>query len=263
VSDVATDTRFDERMQQGFGVESLLCIPLVWRDKVRAVLSFSADRAGVFDERAEQMGWLLGHWAGDALRIQELEALTITDPHTRAFNARYLAQRLPEEMQRTLRSGDPLSLLLIDLDHFKHINDTHGHKVGDAVLHAFVQVVRRHIRNTDVLIRRGGEEFVLLLPTTDPEQAFAVAERIRFALSTEPLELRGGLLIRQTVSIGVATWDGEESTEQLEARADHAMYRAKRRGRDRVCHGERRSLRTSGIVAMNHDGTPREPASNG
>jgi diguanylate cyclase (GGDEF)-like protein len=106
--------------------------------------------------------------------------------------------------------------------------------VGDQVLTAFADRVRACVRSVDVLVRRGGEEFVLVMPTTAGEEACDVAERIRRELARTPLSVRGGLALSQTVSIGVAVWDGLEPAEALEERADQAMYEAKRHGRNRI-----------------------------
>jgi two-component system cell cycle response regulator len=151
-----------------------------------------------------------------------------------AFNHRYLAPRVVEEMERASRAGGDVSLLYMDLDHFKSVNDRFGHAAGDAVLRLFADRVRKAVRRVDILIRRGGEEFVLIMPQTGATQAHATATRIQQTLHQEELDIENGLKIRQTVSIGVATWDMKETPEQLERRADGAMYEAKRLGRDRV-----------------------------
>ena len=122
----------------------------------------------------------------------------------------------------------------MDLDHFKKVNDTHGHAVGDAVLRMFADRVRKAVRRVDVLVRRGGEEFVLIMPLTGATQAHSTGHRIQQTLHTEPFKGEAGVRLKQTVSIGVATWDKRETPDQLERRADEAMYQAKRLGRDRV-----------------------------
>ena len=127
-----------------------------------------------------------------------------------------------------------MSILYMDLDHFKSVNDRYGHAVGDAVLRMFADRVRKAVRRVDVLVRRGGEEFVLIMPQTGVTQAHATAIRIQQTLQGEELEVDNTHRIRQTVSIGVATWDMRETPEQLERRADAAMYEAKRLGRNRV-----------------------------
>jgi diguanylate cyclase (GGDEF)-like protein len=132
----------------------------------------------------------------------------------------------------------------MDVDHFKRVNDEHGHPIGDALLRAFADRVRTVVRYTDVLIRRGGEEFVLIMPGTRECFAAAVAERLRCEVSGSPFLLQESVRIPATISIGVASWDGRESGEALDARADRAMYEAKQLGRNRTvrCSGPRHNL---------------------
>jgi diguanylate cyclase (GGDEF)-like protein len=169
-----------------------------------------------------------------ALDRARLARLAVTDAQTLAFNHRVLLPRLTEEMERAQRYVIPLSYLLMDLDHFKQVNDTHGHAAGDRVLREFADRVRALVRRPDVLVRRGGEEFVLIMPHTTEPQARIVAERIRQHLESRPLHGADDLEIPQTVSIGVATWNGRDSAQELDQRADAAMYEAKRAGRNRV-----------------------------
>jgi two-component system cell cycle response regulator len=145
-------------------------------------------------------------------------------------------------MERSRRSGDALSVLLIDLDFFKKVNDTHGHAVGDQVLRGFVDRVRAATRRVDLLVRRGGEEFVLIMPATTPREASVIAERVRSQVAERPIEA-GEANVAQTASIGVATWDGRESPASLEKRADAAMYVAKAEGRNRVVVSKERAGR--------------------
>ena len=169
-----------------------------------------------------------------AIEKSRLRRLAITDWLTRAYNHRYLGPRLSEEIERARRHGEPISIALMDLDHFKRVNDAHGHDAGDTVLRAFTDRVRAEVRRHDVLVRRGGEEFVLIMPETGAADAYLVAERVRERVAATPIVLGNGLsLDRLTVSIGLATWRGEPS-EALQQRADAALYRAKREGRDRV-----------------------------
>ncbi len=237
IDDSSLDSRFQNRTERGFEVGSILSVPVgisVGSSQPRAVLSLSSARSSAFNDADEAVARLLASAAALALRTNELRELAVTDPHTRAYNHRCLLPRMREEMQRGLRNGDPLSVILFDLDHFKRVNDQWGHAVGDAVLRAVADSVRDQVRATDVLVRRGGEEFVLLLPRTDVAEACEVAERLRARLSDAPLAVRDGVNIRQTISMGVATWDGCEGAEELEERADRAMYEAKHSGRNRV-----------------------------
>lgn len=169
-----------------------------------------------------------------AARSAELEDATRRDALTGTYNRRHLDERLAAEFTAAQAGGWELPALFVDLDHFKNVNDAHGHKAGDNALKHFADRVRASTRRIDILVRRGGEEFVLIMPTTGITQAHSTASRIQEKLDKEMIEVLPGVLIRQTVSIGVATWDSRESPEQLEMRADQAMYEGKRQGRNRV-----------------------------
>lgn len=234
ISDSEKDPRFARNEQRGFAVGSLLSIPIRARGETLGVFSLSAPHCDAFDAEHEALALLLARNAAQALTTSELEEQSITDSQTLAYNRRYLLPRLRQEMERANRNNESLSLLSIDLDHFKRVNDQHGHAVGDALLRAFADAVREQVRSIDVLVRRGGEEFVLIMPSTNEIDADAVAERLRTRLAERPLEPRAGLSILQTISVGVATWDGRESPEAIDERADLAMYEAKGRGRNRV-----------------------------
>jgi diguanylate cyclase (GGDEF)-like protein len=233
VTDTATDPRFEQRTT-GFSVGSLVAAPLIAGGRVVGVLSASAAEPESFVERDRDLAQLLANCAAPAIETARLERLAVTDDLTRAYNHRYLSSRLPEEVGRARRYGDGFSLLMMDLDHFKRVNDTHGHGVGDEVLRGFVDRVRAEVREADVLIRRGGEEFVLLMPSTDAGEARAVADRIRARVAERPIVTATGGDVPLTVSIGIATWGADEPGHRLEARADAALYRAKSAGRDRV-----------------------------
>ena len=234
VGNSKSEPRFVDRRERGFEVGSVLCAPIRSGGRTLGVLSVSSARCEAFGRSDEALAQLLAGAAAQVLRTAELHKLALTDSQTLAYNRRYLVPRLCEEMERAQRHGAPLSVLLMDLDHFKHVNDLHGHAAGDGVLRAFADVVRACVRAVDVIVRRGGEEFVLIMPATDVAQARVVAERVRARVAGRPLYVRSELAIEQTVSIGAATWDGREAPESLEERADMAMYEAKRRGRNRV-----------------------------
>jgi two-component system cell cycle response regulator len=167
-----------------------------------------------------------------------LEVLALTDPLTQAHNRRALMERLTAEVERARRYALTLSVLMIDLDRFKAINDTYGHPVGDEVLRGVARVLQREARSVDVVARYGGEEFVLVLPETGMEGATAVADRIRMRIAEQP-PMPGSEYdwLRVTVSIGVATLTSAlaSSPDDLIALADEALYRAKAEGRNRVC----------------------------
>jgi two-component system cell cycle response regulator len=167
---------------------------------------------------------------------RRLEELAHTDPLTKALNRRALGERLAAEMERVRRYSTTMSVLLIDLDHFKLINDTHGHLAGDGVLFEVAELLQRVVRAVDVVARYGGEEFVVVLPETGGAGAEAFAERLRELIEGQPFVASRGRAIRLTTSIGVSSFPdfGVESVEDLLSKADQALYRAKSDGRNRV-----------------------------
>ncbi len=167
---------------------------------------------------------------------QELKRLATTDPLTGAANRRLFLYKLELEFARVKRFGEATALLMLDIDHFKHINDTYGHATGDAVLQSFAELVRRNLRNIDVFGRLGGEEFAVLLPGTDMRGAHAFAERLRGEIAGSQIHTaNAALAIAITVSIGVAPIGAEDSAAStVLALADTALYKAKENGRNRV-----------------------------
>jgi diguanylate cyclase (GGDEF)-like protein len=166
---------------------------------------------------------------------RRLMALATTDPLTRVLNRRALADRLAIEMDRARRYASELAILLIDLDFFKRINDTAGHLVGDEVLRQLAARIQSGVRTVDIVARYGGEEFVVILPETSAAGAMTFADRLRMAIETHEFPVGEGNL-RLTVSIGVSTFPAANvaSADDLFARADAAMYRAKQDGRNQV-----------------------------
>ena len=172
----------------------------------------------------------------DALN-QELRLLSVTDGLTKAYNHRHFQERFKSEFARARRYGDSLSCVMIDIDHFKRVNDDHGHPVGDKVLVRLVEILKDSIRSEDLVARYGGEEFVLLLPQTDAGQAALLAERIRERAAVERLPLAAGARLTFTVSLGVADYTPDRADmdrDSLLSAADAALYRAKTNGRNRV-----------------------------
>lgn len=165
---------------------------------------------------------------------QELNRLATTDSLTGAWNRRHFEQVAATEIARTDRHGGPLALLLFDIDHFKQINDRHGHPVGDRVLMELTQRVQRHLRVTDVLARWGGEEFVVMVPHCDLDEALKLAEKLRQLIAAEPFPPVG----RVTSSFGVTAFGAGDTLAAWLKRADDALYAAKTGGRDRVSVAE-------------------------
>jgi diguanylate cyclase (GGDEF)-like protein len=166
--------------------------------------------------------------------VLTIERLADTDPLTGLVNRRGLQTALAQ-LQSTVPSHVSSGVLLADIDHFKLINDTHGHEAGDAVLVVFAQRLRKALRVGDIVARWGGEEFLAILPQTDRDQLAAIAERLRSAVESEPFTLPDGSAIRVTVSVGVS--EMAPVIGQLEAatrEADAALYEAKKSGRNRI-----------------------------
>ncbi len=171
----------------------------------------------------------------NALLLKRAEALSVTDDLTHLYNSRYLNQVLRRETKRASRSGRPLSLLFIDLDGFKAVNDTHGHLFGSRALVEAAAVIRQSARETDVVARFGGDEFALVLPDTGGEGAYAVGERIRERIAAHKFLAGDGLNIHLTGSVGVATLpDVAASSEELVQAADKAMYAVKESGKNGI-----------------------------
>lgn len=167
-------------------------------------------------------------------RERLLHHLSVTDGLTGLYNKRHLGDCLAREMARAQRSGEPLSLLVLDVDDFKRFNDRHGHLEGDKVLLTLARVLRAQARAGDYPCRFGGEEFALVLPGTDLENARLVAERVRLAFAGTPLAPGGQAAVHCTVSVGVAQLRPGENDQELLARADSAMYQAKRQGKNQT-----------------------------
>lgn len=163
----------------------------------------------------------------------ELRAIADRDPLTGSYNRRSFLTLLARNISTAGRTQSPLAIMLIDLDHFKKINDTWGHRTGDEALRHFVAVAESCMRHGDVIGRMGGEEFAVFLPHTGLAEAEVAASRLRRAIEEQPVA-HGANPLRLTASIGVAHWQSGESAETVLNRADQAMYRAKKRGRNRV-----------------------------
>jgi diguanylate cyclase (GGDEF)-like protein len=218
-----------------------LCVPLSAQGEVIGVLTFDGERMPTTVERrlalatGEQLALALAN-----LRLQEtLRTQSIRDPLTGLFNRRYLEVSLERELLRATRRKQSLAVLMLDIDHFKRFNDTHGHDAGDVVLSKVAEVLKHGIRNEDIACRYGGEEFTIVLLEADAHNAARRAEQIRAAVADMSIEHRREQLPHVTTSIGCALFphDGRDA-ETLLRRADGALYRAKKLGRDRAVMAE-------------------------
>ncbi|WP_458375761.1 sensor domain-containing diguanylate cyclase [Pseudomonas pergaminensis] len=208
-----------------------------WREEYRVLLPQRGLRWIRGEATPEELpaGGTLWHGyvsdISDLKRVEEeLRALSITDSLTGIHNRRYFQDRLKAEMVRLNRTSGALSVIMLDIDHFKRINDQHGHAVGDGVLQELCKRISQRLRRTDVFCRLGGEEFMVLCPHTDGDQAYRLAMDLWESLRSAPMEPVGVV----TASFGVASWRVDEGIDGLLLRADSAVYVAKQAGRDRV-----------------------------
>lgn len=167
-------------------------------------------------------------------RSDSLEHAALTDGLTGMQNRRYFDDALKEYLEEFRRIGKPVGLMVLDLDHFKNVNDTHGHDVGDEVLRRVSQCLKDFTRYHDVAARVGGEEFAVVAPNMDLDLLKKLAERIRKAVADLTIE-SGNIRLKVTSSFGLALWDGRETAEAFYKRADKMLYVAKKQGRNRVC----------------------------
>jgi len=212
-------------------------VPGLWRPWTEAMARAFAERRQYLAELTASHETLERRVAERTSELAEankrLEELAVTDPLTGAFNRRRLFELLEAERARVQRGAEPMSALMLDIDFFKKINDTHGHAAGDAVLRELVERCRSALRTTDAICRYGGEEFVAILPLTPLPGAANLAERLRAAIAGAPVAY-SGTPIAVTVSIGVAAYRPNETVEETLARADRNLYTAKDTGRNRV-----------------------------
>jgi diguanylate cyclase (GGDEF)-like protein len=238
VPDVTKDSRYLHYRALPKAAGSFLAVPL--RSKGRIVGVMNMNRRGIDAFSPQEVRLCEAVAAQAALAIanarlyQQTLELSFTDSLTAVANRRQLFLRLEQEFSRSVRFGDPLSLLMIDLDLFKQINDRYGHTVGDGVLRGIALALRRNVRKIDIVARYGGEEFCVVLPRVGKPEALEVAEKLRRAVAAAKLPGPEGALT-VTISIGVATLgiDADDVAGLIE-KADAALYEAKRLGRDRV-----------------------------
>ncbi len=221
------------------GIRGFICLPLTSHaHRLGVIYFYRTDRDDFLPDEIEILTTFASLAAGaieNARLHEEVRDMAITDKLTGLRNRRLFDQYLTDEIARARRGNDPLALLMIDIDHFKHINDTLGHIVGDQVLQTLGRLLFGQLRQVDVAVRYGGEEFVILLPNTDPRGAKLVAERIRRVIADHPLRLTDGREVSLTVSIGIASYQGADDTPmRLVERSDLALYAAKQAGRNRV-----------------------------
>jgi two-component system, cell cycle response regulator len=222
---------------------SIALLPLARSRQLRGSLNLASVEAGRFvagmaTDFMERLAAIVAICLENVASQERLRHLGMTDPLTGVYNRRYFDQRLHEEVDRALRSGQPLCCMVLDVDHFKRINDVFGHAAGDAVLREMTLHIKAQLRTSDVMARYGGEEFAVLLTQTGIGASLAIAERIRQTVADARLVIAGGTRLAVTLSLGVAILDRTRergtAAATLVAEADAAMYRAKNGGRNRV-----------------------------
>jgi diguanylate cyclase (GGDEF)-like protein len=218
--------------------QSVLVVPLKVGTRVIGVISAQSYQKNAYTENDQETLELLG--ANMAIAIEnaklfsEVQNLAITDPLTKLFNRRQFYQLSVREFEESKRYQRPLSVIMLDIDHFKRVNDTYGHSVGDQFLQQLAEICKNGLRQVDILARYGGEEFVVLMPQTSTEEALAIADRLRLDVSKTPIITQYGEM-PVTISLGVVTQDENcKNLEELLDRSDQAMYASKRAGRNRV-----------------------------
>jgi diguanylate cyclase (GGDEF)-like protein len=218
-----------------------LTIPL-GSDGVESATLYLTPAGSDFPDEARELAHWLGSQASIALENARLHRLVerqaSTDGLTELPNRRHFEEALEGEITRTERFGGGLALILADLDDFKQVNDRHGHQAGDDVLRTFSDILRATVREIDLPARYGGEEFAVLLPQTDMEGAYHLADRLRRALASRPMSTRPGSLVAVTASFGVAAFPDAPTPAALFAAADDALYRAKRQGKNCVVRAD-------------------------
>ena len=227
-------------------IESIAVLPLIRRDKKIGVFCCGSYDRTRFKPHAstdflQRLSFIMAVCIENALNRERLNQSSLTDPLTNVRNRRFFDQRLPEELTRSERAQSAVSSIFIDIDHFKSVNDTHGHGVGDDVLRQVAMRIQSVLRTHDVLARYGGEEFSVLLPDTGNEEAMLVAQRIVNAVNKDRVVIDKNVILTVTVSAGVSTLVGGQCLEDIKAlgmklleTADQALYDAKEMGRNRA-----------------------------
>ncbi|HEV7892362.1 MAG TPA: sensor domain-containing diguanylate cyclase [Pyrinomonadaceae bacterium] len=221
----------------GADERAVAAVPVIFHERTMGVLMVTSDEPErVWQDNeimlmmtvADQMAVAVNH----ARLFQQMQREALTDGLTGCFNRRFFEIQLERDLHLATRMRQPVSLILIDIDHFKGVNDTHGHDAGDAALRILASELREEVRGVDTAARYGGEEFAIILPQAGPEGAFAVAERLRTRIERTEVPGVGAI----TASLGIATFPLHASSRDLlVTAADRALYQAKRTGRNRVC----------------------------
>ncbi|MBI5267538.1 MAG: sensor domain-containing diguanylate cyclase [candidate division Zixibacteria bacterium] len=219
---------------------SLALVPMIAHRHTVGLLVAESDEAALFKDRDIQQLTIVARSAALAQENAELHKrtaeLTIIDELTDTFNYRYFVQKFQEEKKRALRYKAPLSIIMVDIDWFKKLNDSYGHEVGNVVLRELSRVIKGCVRDVDIFCRYGGEEFVVILPQTPQSEAAVIGERIRSQIENTVVDTGKTGKVKVTVSVGISSYpENGKSHEDLVSVADQALYRAKGSGKNLVC----------------------------
>jgi diguanylate cyclase (GGDEF)-like protein len=237
-----TDKRHETQFE-GMTLHGHINLPLKVGNRVLGVLFLylpgnlkpTKDQINLLESVANQLSIALEN----ARLYEKVHHLSVHDPLTNLFNRKMLFDRLDEEVSRSERSGKPLSIAMIDIDHFKIINDNYGHMAGDRILSELSRLLKGNVRNIDTVARFGGEEFMILLPDSDLEKSITSMERLRVCVEKHAFPTdKDGQTISLTISIGISVFDPGNPVDKpdLVKASDEALYKAKETGRNRVCH---------------------------
>lgn len=227
-------------INQNIELKSYITFPIIIEGKIVGCISINSDQSNAFDAQDLQFFSVIGYQMAASLkhiqRLSSIKNIAIYDTLTNLYNRRYFDEKFEIETQKAFFNETPLSLVMLDIDHFKKINDTLGHTEGDKVLKGIADLLKKSVRKKDTIARYGGEEFVLILPDAGLEESFMIAERIRRLVENTTFEA-GQTQLHLTVSLGIANFPSHQikSKEDLIRIADQALYEAKRGGRNRVC----------------------------
>src|SRR6202142_586302 len=240
VPDVQSDRRFSSRLDEMTQVQtrSVICVPLRSKHRVLGVIQLINANVGLSEQEMFFLQALCDYAAisiENARAVEKIQELTITDDCTGLFNARHLYKTLETEVYRSARFGYEFTVVFIDLDHFKQVNDTHGHLIGSKLLAEIGYLVKAQLRLIDYAFRYGGDEFVVLLPQTGKDQALVVAKRLRDGLRESNFCREEGLNLNVRASIGLATYPHDaRDAHDIIRQADEMMYLVKNTTRDNI-----------------------------
>ena len=230
----------DQKLGAKTALKSHLTLPLAVEGEVLGCVCLDSEQPNAFDVQDLQFFSVIGYQIAASLKqfqkISSIKDQAIYDKLTNVHNRRYFDERVKAETQKSFSSRTPLSLVMIDIDFFKKVNDTYGHHAGDSVLSKIASLLKNSVRKDDTVARYGGDEFVLVLPGAKLEVTAIIAERIRRLIETTPFEIESGQ-IHVTISMGISNIPTHQakSGEDLVKMADQALYKAKNEGRNRVC----------------------------